>query len=245
MGRLLILGGTRDSVDLASAAAALDGIDVVYSLAGVTANPNLPECEVRRGGFGGPGGLLEYIVAHAFDAVIDATHPFAVEIAANAHAACRDAGVPRLKFLRPPWRPAAGDDWIEAASVVDTVSYLRDHPGTVLLTIGAREISAFFGLDDCRFVVRYIHAPKVGVHLKNCAFVVDRGPFDEAGETQLMRAHNIEYVVSKNSGGGGGAAKLAAARALQIPVIMINRPDPPPGARAETQTDVLGWLEKI
>ena len=245
MGRLLILGGTRDSVDLASAAAALDGIDVVYSLAGVTANPNLPECEVRRGGFGGPGGLLEYIVAHAFDAVIDATHPFAGKIAANAHAACSDAGVPRLKFLRSPWCPTYGDDWIEAASVGDAVSYLRNHPGTVFLTVGTREISAFVGLDNCRFVVRYIHAPKCGVPLKNFAFVVDRGPFEEAAEIQLMRAYDVEYLVSKNSGGDGAAAKLAAARALHIPVIMINRPDPPPGARAETQTDVLGWLENL
>ena len=218
---------------------------MVYSLAGVTKNPNLPECEVRRGGFGGPGGLQKYLVAHAFDAVIDATHPFAGEIAANAHAACRGAGVPRLKFLRPPWRSAPGDDWIEATSVADTVSYLRDHPSTVLLTIGTREVFAFVGLDDCRFVVRYIHAPKGGVPLKNCIFVVDRGPFDEKGETQLMRAHNVEFLVSKNSGGDGAAAKLAAARALQIPVIMINRPEPPPGARVETQTDVMSWLENI
>jgi len=245
MAKVLILGGTRDAVNLAGAAAALPGTEVIYSLAGVTQNPNLPGCEVHTGGFGGPEGLQVYLSDAAIDAVIDATHPFAAQIAANVFAACEGIGMPRLKFLRPPWVPETGDNWIEVGSVADAVSYLSDHASAVFLTIGTREIAAFAGLENCRFLIRYIHPPKGGVPLKNCEVVVDRGPFLEPGETELIRSHGVQYLVSKNSGGDGAAAKLAAARSLKIPVIMINRPAPPAGAIAEAQEDAVAWLQKL
>jgi precorrin-6A/cobalt-precorrin-6A reductase len=245
MARVLILGGTRDAVDLAGGAAALDGYEIIYSLAGVTQNPNLPGCEVRSGGFGGPEGLGEYIQNNRINAVIDATHPFAAGITANAYSACRISDVPRLKYLRPPWQPGPDDDWIDAAFTGDAATYLAAHPGSAFLTIGGRDLGAFAGLKDCRFLVRYIHAPKGGVPLDNCEVVVDRGPFDEAGETELMRSQGVQYLVSKNSGGDGAAAKLGAARALGIPVIMINRPAPPEGPIAETEADALAWLQSL
>ncbi|MBT6290140.1 MAG: cobalt-precorrin-6A reductase [Rhodospirillaceae bacterium] len=245
MVKVLILGGTRDAVNLAIAASALPGTDVIYSLAGVTQNPNLPGCAVRSGGFGGLEGLKAYLIDAEIDMVIDATHPFAAEIAANVFAACRGTGLPRLKFLRPPWVPQSGDNWIEVGLVADAVSYLRDHSSTVFLTIGTREIAAFACLENCRFLVRYIHPPKDGVPLKNCEVVVDRGPFLEPGETELLRSNGVQYLVSKNSGGDGAAAKLAAARRLGIPVIMINRPAPPAGGIAEAQEDAIAWLQKL
>lgn len=243
MAKILILGGTRDAVNLATAASALPGTDVIYSLAGVTQNPNLPGCAVRSGGFGGPEGLKDYLIDAGIDAVIDATHPFAAEIAANVFAACEGAGLPRLKFLRPPWVAETGDNWIEVGSIADAVSYMRDHTSTVFLTIGTREIAAFAGLENCRFLIRYIHPPKGGVPLKNCEVVVDRGPFHEPGETELLRNNGVQYLISKNSGGDGAAAKLAAARSLGIQVIMINRPDPPAGGIAENQGDAIAWLQ--
>ena len=245
MIRVLILGGTRDAVDLAGAAAALDGTEIVYSLAGVTREPNLPGCQVRTGGFGGPEGLRKYIQSTRIDAVVDATHPFAAEIAANALAACRQTGVPRLKFLRQPWQPGPDDDWIEAASTSDAAAYLADHPGTAFLTIGGRELAAFAGLPNCRFVVRYIHPPKGGVRLENCAVVVDRGPFDASGESGLMRTRGVQYLITKNSGGEGAAAKLGAARSLGIPVIMIARPAPPEGKIAGTEAEAIAWLQSL
>ena len=55
-GRVLLLGGTGEARRLAEALVA-DGVDVVSSLAGRTADPLLPPGEVRIGGFGGAEGL--------------------------------------------------------------------------------------------------------------------------------------------------------------------------------------------
>jgi precorrin-6A/cobalt-precorrin-6A reductase len=64
--------------------------------------------------------------------------------------------------------------------------------------------------------------------LPQAQVVLARGPFDEAGDMALMRDHGVQVVVAKNAGGTGARAKLDAARALGLPVVMIDRPHVPP-----------------
>ena len=70
-----------------------------------------------------------------------------------------------------------------------------------------------------------------------------RGPFTLDGDTALMQRHKTQIVVSKNSGGTGARAKLDAARALRLPVVMIERPELPKRAELSTVGDVLDWLD--
>src|SRR5262245_6243869 len=81
--RVLVLGGTREARELANLLHD-QGVRVVNSLAGVTRNPALPKGVVRRGGFGGVDGLIAYVAQEHFDAIADATHPFAVQISRHA-----------------------------------------------------------------------------------------------------------------------------------------------------------------
>ena len=64
-----------------------------------------------------------------------------------------------------------------------------------------------------------------------------------SSDLALLRAHGIEAVVSKNSGGAGTYAKIEAARALGLPVVMIERPSLPAGETVETVAAVLAWIE--
>ncbi|WP_033355611.1 precorrin-6A/cobalt-precorrin-6A reductase, partial [Burkholderia ubonensis] len=88
--RILLLGGTGDALKIARAL----GPRHVYSLAGLGKVPGDLACEVRVGGFGGAQGLAAYLREAGIGLVIDATHPYAARISANAAAAARDAGVP-------------------------------------------------------------------------------------------------------------------------------------------------------
>lgn len=72
--------------------------------------------------------------------------------------------------------------------------------------------------------------------------MIARGPFDVEADTALMRAHSITHVVAKNAGGAGAAAKLIAARALRLPVILIDRPALPPRKVVATDQEVMDWL---
>ena len=93
--KTLILGGTKEGRDLAELLVA-DGHEAITSLAGRVRKPAHIAGEVRVGGFGGVSGLADWLVGNGIDRVIDATHPFAERISANAVAVCRRAGTPLL-----------------------------------------------------------------------------------------------------------------------------------------------------
>ncbi len=125
--RVLILGGTKDAREIAAELARDPRFDVTLSLAGRTRTPADQPVPVRVGGFGGAEGLASYIQDQGVRAVIDATHPFAARISANAVAAQRITGVPLASVVRAEWGEISGDDWhgvgdaAEAALALGTV----------------------------------------------------------------------------------------------------------------------------
>ncbi len=143
--RLLILGGTAEAATLAEASVARfgDGLEVISALAGRTRQPGPLKGAVRIGGFGGADGLAEFIRARAVDLVIDATHPFAETISANAQAACANTGRARLVIERPPWKRAPGDRWIEVADMAAAAAEVAHRGTRVLLTVGERPLARF------------------------------------------------------------------------------------------------------
>ena len=109
--RLLILGGTTEASALARLLSNDARHEAILSLAGRTANPRAQPIATRVGGFGGAAGLAQWLEAERIDAVIDATHPYAGRISANAVTACRTMGLPLVSIVRPPWTPVPGDEW--------------------------------------------------------------------------------------------------------------------------------------
>jgi precorrin-6A/cobalt-precorrin-6A reductase len=240
--RVLILGGTAEAVALAEACVARRGLEVISSLAGRTRTPVLPPGEVRSGGFGGAEGLARFLVERGIDRVIDATHPFAVQIGANAEQASRQVGVPRLRLLRAPWPREPGDRWVEVADLGEAARRLPELGRRAFLTVGHRDLEAFAGL-DVWFLVRTIEPPGPSA-LPRVEWIAGRGPFDVAHEIALLRAHGIDVLVTKASGGEATYAKLVAARRLGLPVVMVRRPLPPPGPVVDSVEAALAWLER-
>lgn len=240
--RLLILGGTAEARALAEAAAADARLSVITSLAGRTQAPAALAGETRVGGFGGAEGLARYLAEAAIELVIDATHPFAAQISRNAAAACAAAGVPRLLLQRPPWRSQPGDRWTVVRDTGQAADALADLGHRVFLALGRQDLASFAAIADRWFLLRLVEPPSEPLPLAVGALVIARGPFAEAGEIALLKHHRIEALVSRNSGGSATYAKLAAARALDLPVVMIERPPPPPGATAESPEAALAWL---
>ena len=241
--RLLILGGTTEAADLARHVAADPRLAVTTSLAGRTRNPASIPGGVRSGGFGGVAGLAHYIKDESIDLVVDATHPYAATMTANAAAAATETGVPCLHLLRPAWTAQAGDQWITVADGTAAAEALAGLGTRVFLTLGHRDLAAFGDMPEHWFLIRLIDPPKTPPPLANYELRLQRGPFSIADETALLRDHCIDVVVSKNSGGAATYAKIEAARDLSLPVVMIARPDPPTGTVVESVTDALAWIE--
>lgn len=220
---ILILGGTREAAELArDLVATHPDARVITSLAGRTKEPAPLAGEVRTGGFGGVAGLADYIRDNGVTRLIDATHPFARQISANAVEAAGLTGVTLEIRTRKPWTKEPGDAWIE----VETLEAARDAipPGArVLLALGSQHIGLFAIRSDVHFVVRMIDPPQVPLDLPDHALVLGRPGDTAAVEAMLLVAHSITHVVCRNSGGPAAYAKIEAARQLNLPVIMVAR----------------------
>ncbi len=227
--RILILGGTTEASDLVRQLGGDPRFSLTLSLAGRTMAPQLPAVATRVGGFGGTQGLARWIGDNRTEAIIDATHPFAARISENAVEAARIVGVPLISLVRPPWQQQAGDNWICVGSAEDAARALGDDPRRVFLTIGRQEVGAFRAAPQHAYVIRSIERPAPDELPPNAELILQRGPFAETDETALMRDRAIDVLVAKNSGAGATYAKIAAARALQLPVVMIAQPQKPSG----------------
>jgi precorrin-6A/cobalt-precorrin-6A reductase len=239
--RILILGGTGEARELAAGLTAA-GTDVISSLAGRVRNPRLPDGPVRVGGFGGADGLADFLREERITHVIDATHPFAAGITANAALAAAQAGVPRLVLRRPAWE--ADPSWESAADIREAAQAVAHWPGeSVFITTGRRDLGAFAADDSHGYLVRTVDPPE-GAVPPRMTLLLDRGPYTVESESALMREHEIGLLVTKNSGGPMTAAKLTAARDLGVRVVMVRRPPLPPGSTvAATVAEALRWLE--
>jgi precorrin-6A/cobalt-precorrin-6A reductase len=238
---VLILGGTAEARELAGRLAGRGGLRVVSSLAGRVRDPALPAGEVRIGGFGGAAGLAAWLTAHEVAAVIDATHPFAEGISANAAAACTRTGTPLLSLVRPPWIPGEHDIWHEAGSLEEAAGLLPSLGRRAFVTTGRQGLAAFAPLEHLWFLIRCVDPPSAPLP-PDCQVILARGPYDAAAERALMHRHGIDVLVSKNSGGQMTAGKLDAARELGIPVVMVRRPPLPEVARRASAGDAESWL---
>jgi precorrin-6A/cobalt-precorrin-6A reductase len=238
--RILILGGTGEARELA-AALVTAGADVVSSLAGRVRQPRLPDGPVRVGGFGGADGLAAFLLREGITHVVDATHPFAGTITANAGRAGTTAGVPLLILRRPGWE--ADPSWDEVADIRAAAEAVHAWPGEgVFLTTGRRDLATFAADDRHQFLVRTVDPPD-GPVPPRMTLIIDRGPYTVESESALIREHRIGLLLTKNSGGPMTAAKLTAARNLGVHVIMVRRPPLPPGsAVVSTVIEALHWL---
>jgi precorrin-6A/cobalt-precorrin-6A reductase len=241
--RVLLLGGTTEA-SAAARALAEAHVDAVFSYAGRTNTPVSQPLPTRVGGFGGADGLMRYLLADRITHVIDATHPFAAGMSVNAVAACTQASVPLIRLQRPAWVSGAGDNWTKVPSINDIPAALPDTPARVFLAIGKQQIALFASKPQHHYLLRLVDAPSAPLPLPQTTVIQSRGPFDTAGDIALMRDHQITHVVAKNAGGSGARAKLDAARTLQLPVIMADRPILPPARLAGTVSEVMIWLDR-
>lgn len=221
--RVLILGGSTEASEITGALAGRADVDVRLSLAGRTAAPIDHAVPTRIGGFGGVDGLADYLRAERIGVLVDATHPFAVQISRHAEVAAQTAGVALIKVGRPAWRSQPGDRWTEVEDMAAAVASLGAAARRVFLTIGRLQLAAFAKAPQHFYLVRTIDHVGGDHGLPNAAFIAARGPFDAAAERRLMQEHRIEALITKNSGGSAAAGKLFAARDLGIPVILVRR----------------------
>jgi precorrin-6A/cobalt-precorrin-6A reductase len=240
--RVLILGGTGEAGSLARAIAASGWAAPILSLAGLTEAAPVEGVIMRSGGFGGPQGLSEYLRATGVAAVIDATHPFAARITEHAVRACAAAGVPRFRLQRATWQLQPGDSWHAVASVAEGLAWLQPRARRVFATLGRRALAELGEAAAFTFVMRGITRPACVP--RNVVWIQGRPPFPVEEEVVLLRRQEVRALFIQASGGELTYAKIEAARELNLPVVMLTRPQPPEGASGSVP-EAMAWLAGI
>jgi precorrin-6A/cobalt-precorrin-6A reductase len=236
--RVLLLGGTAEARALARTLH--PRVDIISSLAGRVPDPALPVGPVRIGGFGGVDGLRRWLEDERVGAVVDATHPFAATMTAHAAEVCGQLRIPHIVLARPAWDPGgaivvASDS--KAAEAVAQQRYSR-----VFLTTGRSGVKAFSD-SDAWFLIRAVTEPDAASLPRRHQLLLSRGPYRYDDELALLSGHRIDALVTKNSGGDMTRAKLAAAAALDIPLVMVARPPLPEGVTAVgTVQEAADWV---
>ncbi|MEL6216869.1 MAG: cobalt-precorrin-6A reductase [Pseudomonadota bacterium] len=238
---LLILGGTTEAT-LLSQRLYEEGLQGTVSLAGRVERPRDLPLPMRVGGFGGAVGLADYLRSQSTTHLVDATHPFAAQISASAVEASQRSGVPLIALTRPSWVPELGDTWTYVKDVDAAVHALAGPARRVMLAIGRQNLKAFAAQAQHTYLLRTIDPLAEPAPFPHYKAIVARGPFDEASDLDLMRTHNVDVVVSKDAGGEAAYPKIAAARRLGLPVVMIERPPVPQRREVHTMEAVLDWV---
>lgn len=221
--KLLILGGTSDAIKLCKLA--LAQYEVIYSIKGQVRQPQL-NCEIHSGGFGGTQGLVDFLQQRRIDCLLDATHPYAMNISNHAKLAAKYCALPCFHYIRPAWQQQKNDHWIFFNDMTQLTALLEQNEHSsarLFFTIGQLAPEFIAQKNPQQY---YIVRSAIDLSIKqknNIIRIKSIGPFALEDERQLFEHYQIHALVSKNSGGEAVAAKIQVARERGLPVYMLER----------------------
>ena len=228
-----VFSGTADGNALAAELSGL-GYRVIVSTASdygaELASIAVPDVEIRAGRQGVAARRNELKASGAV-AIVDATHPFAIEISGQLTQLATDLEIPYIRYERPavvlpsfarraPDMPAAARLAVEIGQRIFLATGIKDLD-TFVTQQGAEQREWFLRITPDAVSLEF--ALKAGIPRSSiCAM---QGPFSADFNIALWSAWKVDCVVTKESGEAGGfGAKADAADKLGIPLIVVRRP---------------------
>ncbi len=176
-------------------------------------------------------GFSQLIRERGIDTVLDATHPYAVEVSQNAMDACKKNNIRYLRFER---RETEIQDH-PLIHKVRTLAEAVDKAGTlgdrIFLATGISSVARFILLKGKKAL--YVRILPIPEHVALCLdmgipptnIIAMHGPFSEDLNRAMFKQYQINTIVTKNSGEAGGVfEKIRAALHEGIDSIVIDRP---------------------
>ena len=177
--------------------------------------------------------LQQFALQRGFRLIIDATHPYAVNVSRNANRVAETLHIPCLRYERPDSALPAYERLVLSPDLQSAARMAVSLGKTVFLTTGSHSLPLFRAAavgTDCRLIARVLPQPDVIAECIANGFspadiVAAQGPFSQELNRALFRAYGADVVVTKNSGAIGGTdAKMAAAIELGLILVVVQRP---------------------
>ena len=236
--RIAVFAGTHEGHELC-AKLSVEGICAMAFVAteyGAELLAGLSGIEVRQGRLD-EAAMRETL--GGFSLVVDATHPYAVEVSANLRRAVEALGISYVRLLRASgaledgsWSDVDGVDVRVVPNCEKAAELLDSLEGRVLVTTGSKDLAAYTSVRNYadRLVVRVLasvdsltHALELGYSAKNV--ICMQGPFSRELNVAMLHQVGASWLVTKDTGAPGGLPqKIAAARDAGCGVVLISRP---------------------
>ena len=234
MKRILIFSGTTEGRELAEwlgSEGIMVHVRVATEYGAVVMEPSA-NIDVRVGSCGGADGIADVIRDLDISIVVDATHPYALNITKHIVEACGRTGAEYIRLKRPDSEEDT-EGVVRFDSLEEAVEYLKGTEGRILASTGSNELSLYTRIPDYteRVVARVLSTAE---SVQKCAalgfegrnLICAQGPFSEEMNTAMLRQVGASFMVTKDSGDAGGfSEKVRAARKAGATLIVINRPE--------------------
>jgi len=171
--------------------------------------------------------MKKLIKKYKIKAVIDSSHPYAVEVSNNAIEISQKLKIPYFRYERESMDIK---ELIKVKDYDEAYKYLINTKGNILITTGSKYLYKLKNIDKKRLYVRILpeiksikKCKKIG--LKTSQIIAMQGPFSKELNKAILKNFNIKYLLTKESGKEGGVTeKIEAAEELGIKTIIIERP---------------------
>ena len=183
-----------------------------------------------------------FLIENGIEALIDASHPFDKEITELCKRVSKLADIKLTHFLRPPWIPTIDDNWTSVRTLDEAAKIIPDG-SNVFIATGRIGLEKFSKLTSSKFFIRRLGKVKMHCPLDNGKFIYGDPPFSLKDEISLFRSLKIDTLIIKNVGGEGSFAKVEAARAMNIAVILIERPQKSCANGIDTIAGIFKWMD--
>ena len=234
MKRILIFSGTTEGRELAEwldSQGVMVHVRVATEYGAVVMEPSA-NIDVRVGSCGGAEGIAGVIDELSIGIVVDATHPYALNITRHIREACERTGAEYIRLKRPD-SEGDTDGVVPFDTLEDAVEYLKGTEGRILASTGSNELSLYTRIPDYteRVVARVLSTVE---SVQKCAalgfegrnLICAQGPFSEEMNVAMLKQVDARFMVTKDSGDAGGfVEKVRAARRAGATLVVINRPE--------------------
>ena len=237
---VLVMAGAREAHALVIALLAR-GRRVVVSLPEPERMFDPFPVPARIGAFEDCAEMIRWMEDSGVEQVIDASHSFDDHVRAVTYAAAKGLSLPYLRLLRPPWKATAKDHWSDMPSIAEAVRSLPSD-ARVFTNTGWASLPEFADFHAEKLFVRQTSDVQRNAPFPFVDVIEGQPPFSQFQEEALFRRLAVSHLICRNVGGAASMSKLLAARAMQMPVLMIGRaPQASSLPHVETVAKALAW----
>jgi precorrin-6A/cobalt-precorrin-6A reductase len=165
--------------------------------------------------------------------IVDASHPYAVNISKNAIQLCKTLHINYIRYERANVELPNYDKIFFAENYQIAANLASNFGGNIFLTTGSRMLHIFVNdpaLKNHTIIARVLPEAKVMEECMNLGFtpktlIAMQGPFSHELNVELYKKYDANVIITKNSGSIGGTdTKITAAMTLGLPIVIIDRP---------------------